>query len=235
MIRFSTVFLVLFIIIANFDVRIFETVTSDEELLDAINRFIDKSESINNKLMLKNEQIKKHHQKINIIKTVGTSTGTIGASLTVVGILLAPYTGGLSLATAGWGLAIGTAGAVTNLGADIADGKFSNHFLNEIQKMGEERNDIFYELQDLLQRRNEVIEEIRILGLNEDDPILIKILSVAKYGIQFYLIGNDIRTIVESTKDGILFAKNTLQSSDSVNRYWYCGQCVRIKCRREEH
>lgn len=67
------------------------------------------------------EEIDRHHHNVNIASLTGTSSSIAGGTAAIAGLVLSPFTGGLSVALTAGGLVGTVAGSATTLGANIAE------------------------------------------------------------------------------------------------------------------
>jgi len=67
------------------------------------------------------QELELHHKNCTVSKIVGSSVGIVGGAVSVVGIVLAPFTLGLSLGLLAVGAVAGVAGGATAGGASIVE------------------------------------------------------------------------------------------------------------------
>lgn len=92
------------------------------DFLETLDHVISRTYSIIEEFENQLESIRKHHDRVRIAKTVGTTVSTTGAVIMVGSLILAPFTGGASIVAAtGYGAAVNIAGAATNLATDVTD------------------------------------------------------------------------------------------------------------------
>ncbi|KAF8767616.1 uncharacterized protein LOC129967122 isoform X2 [Argiope bruennichi] len=88
------------------------------------------------------EKIDKHHQNVNLATLAGISSSIAGGAAGIGGLILAPMSGGLSLALSAGGLVGTVAGSATTLGASIAEVYLTKDLTEKVQKVLE--TDAFY-------------------------------------------------------------------------------------------
>lgn len=120
------------------------------------------------KLIQKLEQLVKDAEKLRrdilISKTAGTSATVLGSVLTVIGIALTPFTLGIStvvLPAVGGSFIV--SGAVTNIGASIADGCLSREQGKQISQLLEELLTLQDDCDNKVKRFLKKVEEREIL------------------------------------------------------------------------
>jgi gas vesicle protein len=87
-------------------------------------------ERLQSQLCTKLNEVRKHHEKCNIAKTVGAGLSTVGTVVSVTGLIMAPFTGGLLLGLAAAGFA--SSAVATNIVTDVVDGKATAKFSREV-------------------------------------------------------------------------------------------------------
>ncbi|GIY87408.1 uncharacterized protein CDAR_320571 [Caerostris darwini] len=88
------------------------------------------------------EKIDKHHHNVNLATLAGISSSIAGGTAGIGGLILAPMTGGLSLALSAGGLVGTVAGSATTLGANIAEVYLTKDLTERVSKVLE--TDAFY-------------------------------------------------------------------------------------------
>uniref|UniRef100_A0A2L2YJ05 Apolipoprotein L3 n=2 Tax=Parasteatoda tepidariorum TaxID=114398 RepID=A0A2L2YJ05_PARTP len=67
------------------------------------------------------KEINRHHRNVNLASLTGTSSSIAGGTAAIGGLILSPFSGGLSLAMSAGGLVGTVAGSATTLGANLAE------------------------------------------------------------------------------------------------------------------
>ncbi|RNA13496.1 hypothetical protein BpHYR1_029725 [Brachionus plicatilis] len=178
--------------------------------MEILQEFILKTEEAINLLEIKKKEIEQPleriHQNSNVARTVGTSVSTAGAGLFVGALLLAPFTGGISIvAASGLGAACGIGGAVVNIGTEVADHFASKDclpFTNQIKDKIEERNRIGEKLNKCFENFENIFKKLVEEEMNEDDAFIRAIFLVFRIGInknkeQFEYFRNIFKKLVE--------------------------------------
>jgi hypothetical protein len=102
---------------------------------EAIKELIRSEERLQSELRTKLKEVNEHHENCNIAKTVGTGLNTIGTVVSTAGLVMAPFTGGLSLGLTLGGLGSTLGGITTNVVTGIVDGKATAQFAKEIDQI----------------------------------------------------------------------------------------------------
>lgn len=84
------------------------------------------------------DELEGRRRNVNISNIVGSSIGMFGSALAVAGVIVAPFTAGVSLGLTVGGAVIGSLSSVTVVGANItetvlnkdANEKFERYFMN---------------------------------------------------------------------------------------------------------
>lgn len=135
--------------------------------------------------------INAHHERCNVVKTVGTTASVAGGVLTAGCIIGAFFTGGATLVgLAGAGAIAGTAGAVTNLGTDVVDMIWTKKYIGELETIDDR-------LQRVARRFATYVEQVeaeaaRIYkqnGGNEEEAVIEALMTIGKIGWNGYQVG----------------------------------------------
>ncbi|RNA10806.1 hypothetical protein BpHYR1_044175 [Brachionus plicatilis] len=179
--------------------------------MEILTEFILKTEEAINILESKKNDIERYHQNSNIARTIGTSVSTAGAGLFVGALLLAPFTGGISIvAASGIGATCGIGGAVVNIGTEVTDHFTSRAFTSQINDIIEERNRIGQQLRENFEYISNISNGFVQEGMNEDDAVANATFLVFQRGITSanLLRIHNINSIVGATSS-INFAINS--------------------------
>ncbi|XP_054724001.1 uncharacterized protein LOC129234133 [Uloborus diversus] len=88
------------------------------------------------------QEIDRHHHNVNIASLTGTSSSIAGGTAAIGGLILAPFSGGVSLALSAGGLVGTVAGSATTLGANLAEVYLTKELTEQASKVLQE--DAFY-------------------------------------------------------------------------------------------
>lgn len=137
----------------------------------------------------------------NVTNIVGSGVGVAGGAMVLGGLLLAPFTGGASLAVAGAGLGASVLGGVTNLTSDTIA---KNYALRKCKEADDEIKEDQKRSANLERAENQLTDAIVILQ-NEADATqtdvtsLMKTACVTKQGLKVFKI---VRTTVGLARAG---------------------------------
>uniref|UniRef100_H3AGA2 Uncharacterized protein n=1 Tax=Latimeria chalumnae TaxID=7897 RepID=H3AGA2_LATCH len=81
------------------------------------------------------EEIQSHRENVNIAQVSGASVGIVGGGLAIAGLILAPFTVGVSLGLTAAGVATGAAGGLTSWGANLVEGGILKDRQQQIQEV----------------------------------------------------------------------------------------------------
>jgi hypothetical protein len=136
-----------------------------------------------------------YHKKCNVVKTVGTSTATVGSIVSIGSFIAAPFTGGSSIvAASGIGAAITLTGTALNLGADVVDLVESKSFHKTLKDIVEKRNVFVKNLQDRLEEIQIKAENLQKNGLSEEESLVLAFNGAVK-GYDVYKVVNDVLSL----------------------------------------
>lgn len=85
------------------------------------------------------QTILKVHRRFSLAQTAGSVASISGTAATVGGMLLAPFTGGVSLGLTAYGLAASVSGAVTYVGTSIISSNQTKKWAEELKSVLESR------------------------------------------------------------------------------------------------
>ncbi|GFS57358.1 uncharacterized protein TNIN_148291 [Trichonephila inaurata madagascariensis] len=116
--------------------------TENERRVESTNPRIQHPEEVLTTLHKVAEKIDKHHHNVNLATLTGISSSIAGGAAGIGGLILAPMSGGLSLALSAGGLVGTVAGSATTLGASIAEVYLTKDLTEKASKVLE--TDAFY-------------------------------------------------------------------------------------------
>ncbi|KFM75148.1 hypothetical protein X975_15044, partial [Stegodyphus mimosarum] len=109
------------------------------------------------------EEIDRHHYNVNIASLTGTTSSIAGGTAAIGGLILSPFSGGLSLALSAGGLFGTVAGSATTLGANIAEAYLTKELTDRASKVLE--TDAFYTKALSEAFREIVLHEQEVIGI----------------------------------------------------------------------
>ena len=154
----------------------------DSKFIKDIKEFINVTKEIIEKLNVELDWMKGHKSRCNAAKTVGTTASVIGSGVIIGSLLLAPSTGGTSIVlVTGYGAAVATAGAATNLVTDVSDFFTSKSSANQIKEICDKRKLVSEKL-DLHFNEIEELSKRLMKANNEKD---VSYLQALQYKIMY--------------------------------------------------
>lgn len=132
----------------------------------------------------------------NVTNIVGSGVGVTGGAMVLGGLLLAPFTGGVSLVVAGIGAGVGAAGGVGNLGGDAIA---KNYALKKCKEADDLIQDDENKSVNLEHAEAKLTEAIAILQKESDDTqtdttTAMKKARVTKQGMKvFKIVQNTVK------------------------------------------
>lgn len=146
--------------------------TKLDDLIFAYDRCIGSNQTIIKKLKSKIEEIESFKVKCATAKTIGTTASVIGG----IGLVAAPFTGGLSALVTG---VVGTvAGLATNTITDIINNSETKQFIKELEDYNASRHEDTERLGKLLDELSKAVQGFRDMGHGEDEAITYAIMKM---------------------------------------------------------
>lgn len=164
-------------------------------------------------------EIDRHHHNVNIASLTGTSSSIAGGTAAIGGLILSPFSGGLSLALSAGGLVGTVAGSATTLGANIAEVYLTKDLKEQASKVLEA--DAFYTkalsaaFREIIMQEQEVISilvELKNESLLED---LEKVLKTSPCCDEIKRKFSHLRSGANSMEDILVLVK-CLYPDDSI-------------------
>jgi len=186
--------------------------TYSNELQDHIKTLHEIDESIILDLERLVRDVNEVHKTVMMTKTAGVATGAVGTVMGLAGLVLAPFTAGLSYGlTVAGGILAGT-GATINIGAIIGDALESRGFFDKIHRLTEKHD-------EESNKFSNVVEEIRdiVRILETDHHMDTNTAILATLGIDIAKAGGKIKAGFDARNAvKIANAVAALKSTESV-------------------
>ncbi|XP_006013529.1 apolipoprotein L3-like [Latimeria chalumnae] len=174
---------------------------------DIFDRWVTSRKETIHKLRELAEEIHTHRKKVNIAEVSGASVGIVGGGLAIAGLILAPFTVGVSVGLTIAGVITGVAGGLTSLGATVTEGRILKDKRVQVQEVlkrdeiqSTEMRNMLNVSTDLSNRLQELLDNIdfivkwKPLGIIEQ--ILMCILEMLKICLKFKDTVQEVRSFM---------------------------------------
>lgn len=105
------------------------------------------------------QQLIDHHHAMNRVRTAGSAAGITGGAIAISGLVMSPFTGGLSLALAS-GIGLSIAGGATVAGAGFSDASNQRQKAEEVNRQYTKDQEALKEAIQYAQNAKECIERL---------------------------------------------------------------------------
>ena len=181
------------------------------------------------------ERIERRVKRSGIAKTVGGSVNIISGGAAIAGIILAPFSAGLSLVFTVGGIAGGIAGASTNIIADLAKDRNIRADIKKIQAAltrFERQESVIFELLQQVQNNFNRLRHLKRRAPSKSGTALRGVISTLG-------VGRKAKNLEESVRASMKFAefsKKACAATSTATSAAGCikkrGRCRQLHCRR---
>jgi glucokinase len=144
---------------SDLELCLYECFIKNQEIISGLNDLI--------------KVVEYHQTMCNTVKTGGTAVSLLGTGTFLTSLLLAPVTGGLSLALGAVGGVLTIGGGVTNIITDSFDKDRSKQIFPDIERLVKTREVKILEVQKQIDQINCVVKDFVTKGASEETAIQI--------------------------------------------------------------